>query len=238
MSRTMYDSVDPLSIPTNADLIAGYIDGRYAWPEQSWLPVSGVTKVQIAVRPTTNDGHVLDVETGDALPTDAPGWVVKRRAAGAIPSVYCNVTTWPAVRQAFSGARVPEPGYWIAAYPGIGPIIYPGAVAHQYADPGPYDLSIVADYWPGVDPVPANGGTMALIDNPVDACVCPTGGMWVLGADGGVGNYDGAPFHGSYPGLPANERQGTRTFLAIEATATGYVLLANDGTEYQFPVVV
>jgi len=49
---------------------------------------------------------------------------------------------------------VTEPHWWIAAYPGNGANLYPGAVAHQYADPGPVDLSVVADYWPGVDPKP------------------------------------------------------------------------------------
>jgi hypothetical protein len=45
---------------------------------------------------------------------------------------------------------VAEPHYWIANY-STGAIMYAGSVAHQYSNPGPVDISIVADYWPGVD---------------------------------------------------------------------------------------
>ncbi len=58
------------------------------------------------------------------------------------------------MRGAFGDAHVLEPHYWVAAHPGAGATIPPGAIAHQYADTGPVDLSVVADYWPGVDPPP------------------------------------------------------------------------------------
>jgi hypothetical protein len=86
-----------------------------------------------------------------------------RRAAGADPTIYCNASTWPAVRAAFAAANVAEPHYWIAKYDGD-PTIPAGAVAKQYrGDVAPgYDVSSVVDYWPGVDPAPTNpGGTAA-----------------------------------------------------------------------------
>jgi hypothetical protein len=73
-----------------------------------------------------------------------------------------------------------------------------------------------------------------------DAVEAPDGGVWVLGKDGGVFAYGGAPFHGSYPGLPPAARQGDRYFLKIKAngprSADGYTLIASDGSKYKFPV--
>lgn len=160
--RTLYDSVNPAAIPTDAGMVAGYIDGMYAWHAADWARFPRAVQVRIAVFASTNGGHVLDVERGDATPVQAPGWVQRRRAAGADPSVYCSMALWPAVRAAFATAHVPEPHYWVAGYPGGGPIIPAGAVAHQYADPatsgGAWDLSVVVDHWPGVD-----GGAVALL---------------------------------------------------------------------------
>lgn len=71
----------------------------------------------------------------------------------------------------------------------------------------------------------------------VDACSRPGAPdqIWVLHADGGVFSYR-APFLGSYPGLPPADRQGSRTFVAIEADADGrgYIELAGDGSYYHF----
>ena len=143
--RTMYDAVTPGNIPTSAQMVAGYVDGRYAWHANDWARFPNAVKVRIAVFSSTNDGHVLDIEPGCSTPASAPGWVQRRRAAGVDPSVYCNTSTWPTVRAAFAAAHIAEPHYWIAAYPGIGAALYPGSIAHQYADPGPVDISVVAD---------------------------------------------------------------------------------------------
>ncbi len=71
-------------------------------------------------------------------------------------------------------------------------------------------------------------------DSRVDACLAPGGGTWVLTYDGGVRAEQGAPFYGSYPGLPPNERQGTRNFIAIERQGGGYTVIADDGSTYHF----
>ena len=168
--RTMHDSVTASNIPTSAQMVAGYIDGMYAWSLADWQRFPGAIKVRIAVFASTNAGTVLDVERGDATPAQAVGWVQRRRAAGVDPTVYCGYSTngysWALVIDAFKSAGVPEPHYWIAAYPGIGANLYPGSVAHQYANPGPYDLSVVADYWPGVDSPLAPPG-MTTVGNPL-----------------------------------------------------------------------
>ena len=168
MPRTMFDSVTASNIPTDAQMVAGYVDpgGMFTWTDADWARFPTAIKVRIAGHASTNDGHVLDVEAGDATPDQAPGWVTMRRSAGVTPTVYCSEAAWASVKQAFAAQGVPEPEWWIAGYPGsVGVALYPGAVAHQYRDVGPYDLSIVADFWPGVDtatPTPTSE------DDPVD----------------------------------------------------------------------
>ncbi|MET9001008.1 hypothetical protein [Amycolatopsis sp. Hca4] len=155
--RTMYDAVTAAHIPATAAMVAGYIDRikLAPWTDADWARFPNAVKVQIVKKATTNAGHVLDVEPGDATPAQAPGWVRMRRAAGADPTIYCNTATWPAVRSAFRSAGVAEPHYWIARFDGD-PAIPAGAVAKQYranVAPG-YDISSVADHWPGVDTDP------------------------------------------------------------------------------------
>lgn len=153
--RTMYDGIAEdaqaiAKIPSAIDLIAGYDDGDYAWSPEDWTLFPNSVKVHIAVHPTTNSGHVLDVETGNADPEQAVNWVLMRRAAGADPTVYCSTSTWPSVRSAFDTHDVAEPHYWIADYDND-PTIPAGAIGHQYENTARWDRSSVADYWPGVD---------------------------------------------------------------------------------------
>lgn len=151
--RLMYDAVTAANIPINAKMVAGYCDTIRIpqWTDGDWARFPNAIKIRIAKKASTNDGHVLDVEIGDATPAQAPGWVVMRRKAGIDPVIYCNMSTWGAVRDAFVSARVAEPQYWIAHYDGIA-TLPAGAIAKQYDNPGPYDLSVVADdFWTGTD---------------------------------------------------------------------------------------
>lgn len=155
--RTMADSTNAASLPEGMDLYAGYVDGRF----QSYLGAVarfGASRViPIAVFSTTNAGLVGDCENGDMTPKTAVTWVVMRRRAGVDPTIYCSLAIWGAVQAAFAAAGVAQPHYWIAAYPGNGEALYPGAIAHQFVDAGPYDESVVVDYWPGFDPLPVPG---------------------------------------------------------------------------------
>lgn len=145
---TMFDSTDASNIPSNAQWVAGYVDGLYKWSDADWARFPSATKVRIAVFPTTNDGNVLDVENGDATPAQAPSWVKMRRAAGIDPVVYCNRYTWPKVHQAFVDQGVEQPDYWIADWTGS-MHVPAGAVACQYGAYGLYDVSEVLASWPG-----------------------------------------------------------------------------------------
>ena len=160
MTRMMFDGVEADSVPGGAAIYAGYVDGEW----QSYDPLvaryPGALHVSICVT-SSDSARVLDVESGDASPDEAPGWAARERAAGnAYPVVYMNSSTWSSVQAAFADQGVPAPLYWVAAYvgdPSQVPGIPAGAIALQYYDFGGYDASVVADYWPGLDPAPPSG---------------------------------------------------------------------------------
>ena len=149
--RTLYDSVTAADIPADAEMVSGYVDGRYRWSPSDWARFPHAVQVRIAVSASTNDGDVLDVEPGDATPAQCPDWIRMRQAAGLPrPTIYCNRSTMGAVQDACRGLSY---SLWIAEWTGSAhPIL--GAVAVQYASPGTgsgghYDLSAVYDdSWP------------------------------------------------------------------------------------------
>jgi len=163
VSRSMYDGVDASRLPAGAQLVAGYVDGLYAWSDADWARFPNSVKVRIACFADTDDGEVLDVEPGNATPAESVDWVLMRRRAGADPTVYMNTSTWPTVRSAFAARNVAEPHYWVAQYDGVA-TLPAGAHAKQYYnnDQAGYDLSVVADYWPGIDRAPAGGAAVNL----------------------------------------------------------------------------
>lgn len=165
--RAMEDSVDPDAIDPSVQLVGGYVDGEFGpahatfdqpgWDAASWDRFPNAVHVRIATHPDTADGNVGDVENGDMSPSSAVGWVHRRRAAGANPSVYCNRATIDAVRAAFDGAHEPMPPIWLATLDGTVSWL-PGVVAVQYLGAAALgrnvDRSMVLDYWPGIDPDP------------------------------------------------------------------------------------
>lgn len=159
MTRTMYDGITASRLPVSAQMVAGYVDGLYKWSAADWARFPNSVKVRIAVFADTNDGHVLDCEPGNCTPAQSVDWVLMRRRAGIDPTVYCNqtdpVTGWPAVRAAFRARGVAEPHYWVAKYDGV-QSIPAGAIGKQYEDDETHgwDLSVIAEHWPGIDPTP------------------------------------------------------------------------------------
>jgi hypothetical protein len=158
--RTMYDSISPAAIPRNAQMVAGYIDGLYAWKPSDWDRFPNAVKVTITAL-GLDHGVCLNLEPNGYWPSDlGVGWVRRARKRGVDPTIYCNYRNHlHLVRAAFDKAGEPHPHFWVAEYNGV-QNIPPGCVAKQYAAPegtgtakapAHYDISIVADYWPGVD---------------------------------------------------------------------------------------
>ena len=148
----MYDGITPASLPSGGDLYAGYVDGNWPWAAKL-TTFHGKPLVRIAVSPSTNDGVVGDGPPDNATWPEWIGWVQRRRAAGVDPTMYCSLSVWPAGQAAFAAAKVAAPHWWVAHY-SADHAIPAGAVAIQHTETAGYDVSSVADYWPGVDPAP------------------------------------------------------------------------------------
>lgn len=118
---TMYDSIELATIPRSAVAVAGYVGGF--WPtfhklEELW-PHSH--RLSIAVQPSF-DAHCLDVEKGDADPSEAPAWVRRQHARGVQrPVLYASVSSMPVLLAAMAAAGVPRKSFrlWTAHYTGV-----------------------------------------------------------------------------------------------------------------------
>lgn len=154
----MYDSTSSADIPAGAEMVAGYVDGLYKWSDEDWQRHPKAVWVGIATNPNTNDGQVIDIENGDATPAQAAAWIRMRFIAGQRPgTAYFSASRFGEVNAAMIAAGI-SPGdwaVWVADWDGKAELPA-GAYAKQYANPltsgGHFDLSVVADYWPGVDP--------------------------------------------------------------------------------------
>lgn len=157
MVRYMEDSANIERIdPATIDLIAYYIDGNYVPSASVLARFAGKIHVPISVNPSGNAGIVLDGPPDNGSVDAVPGWVARRRRAGVDPTVYTTLSLWPTIIKAINAAGVAQPHWWIADWNNT-PNMIDGAVAHQYQNNGNnWDRSVVADYWPGIDPVHTN----------------------------------------------------------------------------------
>jgi hypothetical protein len=163
MTREMQDGInsDAAGMDHSIALVAYYIDGPFAWTADEIAMFPNSVHVRIATRWTTRDGHVIDRENGDATAAQAAAWAHQRRLDGFLwPVAYCSESNQAEVIAAFNTIHEPLPLWWLAHWDNLD-VLPPGAIAKQYADPGPLDRSVVADHWPGVD----QGGSMT---NPIE----------------------------------------------------------------------
>lgn len=166
MTRLMYDGINSLAAGIarqfpNAAMIAYYLNGAYAWTQaqRDLFPHAG--HVTITVTASANAGDVLDVETGDATPDQAEGWITMRKAAGLYrPTLYGSLDTVPALRiGTVKWVLGRDWDLWVAHYTGQPHVAYPGAAATQYESTPGYDASEVHDpLWPHRQP-PAPPGS-------------------------------------------------------------------------------
>lgn len=171
MPRVMQDSVNTANFTDGADIYAGYVlsDTGHGYSNYQSMVARFPNSMHLSICTRFNaTAQCLDYEggttgTGPAEAQQAVAWTVRMRANGLVPWNYCNQSTWPSLRAAYSAAGVAEPIWWIANT-NTGPVMIPGAAAHQYTfnlPANPYDTSVVADTIPGFDGLaPSGGGTL------------------------------------------------------------------------------
>jgi hypothetical protein len=136
--------VTPAAIPANHP-IATYADGGYAVsPSQ----VAGRHVLWIDTNGSDPAASALDVEPGDATPSQAASWAASRLTAHphAEAIIYTMQSQWPAAQAAV--ASLPtwmqhHIRWWIADPTGV-PHILPGADATQWYWGPNYDISTAA----------------------------------------------------------------------------------------------
>jgi hypothetical protein len=123
-------------------------------------------------------------------------------------------------------------------------------VIQQYTDQGGVDKNVIKDlgrYLPTPTPPPPPAPPkvrptyMPALQLPpiVSACACPTGGAWLLGADGGVFGFGGAPFKGCPHGdknVKLRDGEGWSQIRPANAKEHGYtyVCITTDGDPYAY----
>lgn len=162
----MRDSVSASRVPPTTPVVAGYADGLYEWSAADWALFPRAIQLTIAVN-ALHAADILDVENGDATPSDVPGWCDRfARLGRRAPTVYCNLSSWPAVKAAVGARRV---DYWIATLNGKPtPGGIAGAVAEQYVQHTDaafhYDESIIYDESWLTAPLPIPGDDAMTLD--------------------------------------------------------------------------
>jgi hypothetical protein len=212
----LYDSDQPSAIPTDAVAVAGYGDGyaEPAWTNGGWARFPNAHKLVIVVH-AGDQGDVLDVERGDASPADCPGWCDRfSRPGRRAPTLYCNRSSWPAVRAAVAGRRV---DYWISTLDGTTDV--PGAVAVQYAGSatsgGHFDRSLILDPgWLGTAP------PQAPLEEPMLLFLAPSGVGYLLSGGLLIGIPDQQDFQAlKAAGIPSPPQALTQPFMDDLAAA-------------------
>jgi len=225
-TRTMYDAVTLADVPTRSPQMIGcYRDGAYANVDEARTRFPHARLVVITVTGNTLAAHVVDVERGDCSPEGGAAWAHRKVAAGQHPTIYCNSSTWPAVRSAVHALGLDgRVSYWIAEYDNRA-IIPAGAVAKQYiGDHAPgYDESIVAAYWPGVDPAPTPTPTPAPAPTPAPHPTSEVPDVFLIQVPGDASVYatdfaSGTKWHVPNPNVLRDVEHVTgRTIQAVSA---------------------
>ncbi len=136
-----YDSVTPSAIPSGHE-IATYADGPFAVsPSQ----VAGQKVLWIDTNGSDPSANVLDVEPGDATPSQAATWTQQKLSAdpSATAIIYTMQSDWPATQSAIGTlpAWMQSHVRWWIADPTGSPHMVPGANATQWYWGPNYDIS-------------------------------------------------------------------------------------------------
>lgn len=158
---TMYDSITAASIPADAEVVAGYVDGWWADFVAIQLRFPHLPQVSITTAGKDKAGNwvlaiVCDCENGDATPATAASWAQWMISIGHRPTIYCNTSTHGDVVTALAALGlefVRDVDWWEAHYDND-PTLSHGSVSKQYQSTDGWDISSTNGTWPAVAPAP------------------------------------------------------------------------------------
>lgn len=226
--RTLYDSIDPTAIPTPVQMVGGYVTGfDQNWPPSAWARFGSAVQVRICTRGNVYEGDVLDMESGAASPSDAVPWLQQMRAqTGIWKSLYYSLSLDAQIQANLAAAGIPSLSVpkWVAWYNGnaslddVSGVV--GIVAKQYANSaitgGDYDMSVVVDYWPGIDADPPSIRTRRKRGMFDVVYIGTATGHYMVDSDGTAQSTTAGPTDGSEIGMDGN---AFNAFLAARSSA-------------------
>lgn len=159
MTRTMYDAIgqNAAAIPeADAQLVAGYVQGGFAWDQADWNRFPKIPHVRIATLTIDyKEASVVDSETGALSPAQCRKFILDRDAfRPATATVYRDRSGLPQLLRACAGLSY---DLWLAWWIGHAPspdeiaaveAVLPAGVqlvAWQHTNMGAYDVSAVLD---------------------------------------------------------------------------------------------
>src|SRR5712692_7688177 len=195
----MYDSTNVNAIPSNAALVASYVDG-YGGYSAAVAKFGAAKCVSISVHNSNAD--VADVEPGAMSVGQLPAWVARQKARGIVrPVIYSDGSDYPSC----AAAAGPSCSYWTARPTGQVVQTLPGRDAVQGVFAGSYDESWVLPtfpFYPGApSPTPpppsanpwplsqgSTGPNVVLLQKNLNKWASKIGLSPVLTADGNFGS--------------------------------------------------
>lgn len=89
MTITMYDAITLDNLPSDGKYFAGYVGGDWVTYPEIKARFPGATVLSIAIN-ASETAQCLDIENGDAVPSDAPAWVLRQKTPR--PCLYASVS--------------------------------------------------------------------------------------------------------------------------------------------------
>lgn len=142
-NRLMYDSTKPSLIPADVAMVAGYINGMYAWSQADWRRFPHAAHVRIDVTGADPFGSdVADVERGDLSIAGAVQWVeMRQRERGWWSCCYVDRSNLAELRDAMGNLHTM---FWVADWTGVPHVVEGERIcAVQYLSTSHYDVSEV-----------------------------------------------------------------------------------------------
>lgn len=130
MTIQMLDSVEPSLIPKASPAVALYADGKFE-ESKALFPHAQVLMIAVFAR---DNADCLDVETGDAVPAEAPAWVKRQKTPR--PCLYASVSVMGTIRGFLSAAGISRSSVrlWSAHYTDHPHICGPSSCGESPAD--------------------------------------------------------------------------------------------------------
>lgn len=132
----MGDAIYPANLPNGLAAYAGYIDGN--WPDFATIAANHPNAYLLDLTVyLTNAGKGLDIEAGDANPSQFPTYYTERARAGVDrPVAYASISVMPSIIAAAASQNIPRSLYrlWSAHYGAGSHICGPGTCGGVQVD--------------------------------------------------------------------------------------------------------